>query len=177
MVPQGWSVRCRPARSRKLRERFGSFSTRNAPALGLPVGCRSFLVTWLENRDYHDPVPAAEPKITPGPKSLEDIGPDVERKFNLEGEGLRGRASAEDFERFRAAFENLVKLEKEARGNVFQRMVRRHDPAPTEEIEAAANQVWDALEALHIALTMNPDSPQEASLWPDMVLIERYIRR
>jgi hypothetical protein len=127
-----------------------------------------------ENTDYREPAPVVEPKTAAAPKSLEEVGPDVERKFNLVSEGLRGRTSAADLERFRAAYENLVKLENEARGNVFQRMVRRNDPAPTEEIKAAANQVWDALQALDIAMTMNPDSPQEVSLWPDMLLIERY---
>lgn len=130
-----------------------------------------------EDKPTLDPEMEVQRSI-PAPKSLEEVGRDVEAKFNRAlSLNVVARGGQEDYEEFKSAYEILVSLQKNAQGNWLQRTFPKFhkiEPATAEEIKTAAKRTFDALRSLDIALTMNANSPPDVSLAPDLVLIQRY---
>lgn len=122
----------------------------------------------------------ASPIRLAAPKTVEDIGPDVERKFNLaKSMNLLHRDDPADFERFKSAHEKFLAIYKKSKGNWFQErfpIFRKRDPKLNDEMKEAAKEEFTALQKLTICIDiafMNREVP-DASLGPDLDLIGQF---
>lgn len=127
----------------------------------------------FEGKSAPEPEAAALPAV----QKLEQVGPDVERKFAAGfSEAQKSFGSGEqEMEAFRTAYQQLMELNTKAQGGFLRRTFGKPDAKVLEDMKPVAEEVWNALQTLSIVMVTRGNNNPAANLMPDMDVIKGYM--